>query len=287
MGMPAQSDRMRFEPATDCHVHLLPPRLLRAIREAITEAAGWEFDHPVEPAAVESALTEAGVDRYFALPYAHAPDVAAELNDWVLDWAAGSDRCVPFATVHPEDDVAAVVEAAFDRGARGLKFQCPVQECGPDDPRLDPAFELAAAGDHPILFHAGTAPMYEDSPYVGVEHFRGFFESYPDVRACSAHMGAFETEAFLDVLRDYETAFLDTSFSMSAGAPAELAFDPASIPDDVFEEFAGRIMYGSDFPNVPYPYDAERAGLLGRDLSEAATDALFRGAADAFLGDGE
>jgi hypothetical protein len=79
-----------------------------------------------------------------ALPYAHRPGIAADLNDWVLDRAAESGMCVPFATVHGDDDVRAVVEAAFDRGARGLTFQCPVQKCGPADPRLDPAFELAA-----------------------------------------------------------------------------------------------------------------------------------------------
>ena len=275
---------MSFEPATDCHVHLLPQRLLRAIRESLHEAAGWEFPHPADPAAVEARLREAGVTRYFALPYAHAADIAADLNDWVLDWANDSELCVPFATVHPGDDVEAVVRDAFARGARGLKFQCPVQECTPDDPRLDPAFELAAEYDQPVLFHAGTAPMYDDSPYVGVDHFRSFCESYPEVRACCAHMGAFETDAFLDVLRDHETAFLDTSFTMSTAASQYGAFEPDSIPDDIFEAFAGRIMYGSDFPNIPHPYQAECDGLLARDLSESATTAVFRGAADRFLG---
>lgn len=46
-------------------------------------------------------------------------------------------------------------------------------------------------------------------------------------------------------------------------------------------------MYGSDLPNIPYPYRAEREGLLARDLSEAATTALVRDAADRFLGTAE
>jgi predicted TIM-barrel fold metal-dependent hydrolase len=273
-----------FEPATDCHVHLLPQGLIRAIRESLNDAAGWEFPHPDEPTAVEATLRDAGISRYFALPYAHEAGMAADLNDWVLDWAADSRMCVPFATVHPEDDVGAIVREAFDRGAWGLKFQCPVQDCAPDDPRLDPAFELAAEYDRPVLFHAGTAPMYEDSPYVGVDHFRSFCGSYPEVRACCAHMGAYETEAFLDVLWDHDNAFLDTSFTMSTAAPTYGDFEPGTIPDDVFETFAGRIMYGSDFPNIPYPYRTEREGLLARELSEEATDGLFRNAADLFLG---
>jgi hypothetical protein len=43
-------------------------------------------------------------------------------------------------------------------------------------------------------------------------------------------------------------------------------------------------MYGSDFPNMPHDYVHEREGLLERDLSEGAFEALFRGAVENFLG---
>jgi len=273
-----------FAPATDVHVHLMPPRLMAAIRDALHEQAGWTFDYPVDRDAMEAVLQGQGVERYVALPYAHRPGMARELNEWVLERAADSGMCVPFATVHGEDDVRAVVRDAFEAGARGLKFQCPVQGCGPADPRLDPAFELAAEFDRPVLFHAGTAPFYRESDHVGADQFASFLDSYPEVRACSAHMGAYEVDAFLDLLREHDTAFLDTTFTMSAVAGDYLDFDPASVPDDVFEAFAGRIMYGSDFPNAPYAYEEERAGLLERELSDEAYDGLFRGAAERFLG---
>lgn len=57
------------------------------------------------------------------------------------------------------------------------------------------------------------------------------------------------------------------------------------MPDEVFEAFAGRIMYGSDFPTIPYR--AEREGLLARERSEEATTELCRNAADRFLGVGD
>ncbi|PSQ37625.1 amidohydrolase [Halobacteriales archaeon QS_9_70_65] len=262
----------------------MPDRLMAAIRGALNDEAGWEFPHPVDREGVEATLREHGIERYCALPYAHEPGVAADLNDWVLDRAAASSMCVPFATVHGEDDVGAVVRAAFENGARGLKFQCPVQEVGPDDPRLDPAFELAAEFDRPILFHAGTAPTFRDSPHVGVDAFRSFLASYPGVRACAAHMGAFETPAFLETLREHDDAFLDTCFAMSTVADRYMNYDPTDIDTAVFEEFSGRIMYGSDYPNIPHPYRAEYEGLLARDLSSSAREALFGGAAERFLG---
>jgi hypothetical protein len=61
-------------------------------------------------------------------------------------------------------------------------------------------------------------------------------------------------------------------------------FDPGSVPDAVFEDLAGQVIYGSDFPNMPHAYEREYEGLLARDLSESAFDALFRGAARRFLG---
>lgn len=289
--VPARGDAARSpggaarRPATDAHVHLLPARLQAAIRDALAEAGGWTVDHPVERAAMEARLRAAGVERYLALPYVHEAGMAADLNDWLLAQAADSELAVPFATVHADDDVAAVVRDAFAAGARGLKFQCPVQGSAPDDPELFPAYELAADYDRPVVFHAGPAPHFHDSPHVGADRFESFLDSFPDVRACAAHMGADECDAFLALSREHENAFLDTSVAMSAAAPDLLDFDPRTVPDSAFEDLAGSVMYGSDYPNVPYDYGEERADLLARGLSDEAYRALFRGAAERFLGE--
>ncbi len=270
----------------DAHVHLMPDRLMRAIREALTEAAGWTFDHPTDRESIERTLAAAGVERYVALPYAHRPGVAGDLNTWVCEAADRSDRAIPFATVHAgDDDVGGVVERAFDRGARGLKFQLPVQGFPADDPRLDPAYELVADRDAPIVFHAGTAPMFEDDPAVGVERFRSFRSSFPGIRACVAHMGTYQVEEFLELARAHETVFLDTTFAMSAVTPEYMDFDPSSIPDRTLIELSESIMYGSDYPNIPYPYEAERAHLLGRELPTDVRRDIFSRTARRFLGE--
>ena len=267
----------------DAHVHLMPPKLLRAIREALSTEVGWGFSHPVERAGIERVLRAAGVDRYLALPYAHRPGMAADLNEWVLHAASASEMAIPFATVHADDDIGRVAQEAFEAGARGLKFQCPVQKCGPDDPRLDPAFELAAEYDRPITFHAGTAPMFADSPHVGADAFETFLTSYPEVRTCAAHMGADEVEAFCEFARKYDTAFLDSTMALSPRSPDFLGFDPTTVADGVLEELSQSIMYGSDFPNLPYRYADERAGICARDLAHDTIADLFARTAKRFL----
>ncbi len=269
----------------DAHVHVMPERLLEAVRKALTDAVGWSFDHPTRRDAIEAVLRQHGIERYVTLPYAHKPGIADELNDWVCTHGRTSESCLPFATVHPADDVDHVVREAFVNGARGLNFQCPVQEVSPDDPRLDPAYECCVEFDRPVIHHAGTAPMFEESPHVGIERFVAFRERFPEIRACCAHLGTFEHEAFIELARTDENVFLDTSFAMAAVTNADLAFDPASIDDSMFEALAGQIIYGSDYPNLPHTYRQEYAGLLNRDLSAGAKQSLFRGAAERFLGD--
>ena len=274
-----------FRPAIDAHTHLLPERLLAAIQRSLGDTAGWEFSTPTARDEIEAVLRDAGVEAYVALPYAHRPGLADELNAWLLERAADSDFLIPFATVHPEDeDPAAVVREAFEGGARGLKIHCPVQECRPADSRLEPALEVAVDYDRPITYHGGTAPMFEESPYVGADAFEEVLESYPELRVCCAHMGTYEVDRFLAFAREYDTVYLDTTVAMAAAAPETMGFDPSSIDDETLVDRSESIMYGSDFPNIPYPYREERAHLLERDLPREAARDIFRRTALEYLG---
>lgn len=279
------SENERFEPAIDPHTHLFPEQLVSAIRETLTEEAGWEFDLPVGREAIEEILVDAGVEAYVALPYVHRPGMAAELNGWLCEQAEVSEMLLPFATVHPEDeDVEGIARRAFEDGSRGLKFHCPVQECAPADPRIEPALSVAAEHDAPVTYHGNTAPMFEDSPYVGADVFEEVLDSYPELRVCCAHMGTYETDAFVEFAREYDNAYLDTTFAMSTQAEQTMGFDPSAIPDETFVELSESVMFGSDLPNIPYPYREERAGLLNRDLPRETYRNLFYHTAREYLG---
>jgi predicted TIM-barrel fold metal-dependent hydrolase len=270
----------------DAHVHLMPDRLMRAIRDALHDAATWEFDHPTDLEGMTADLTAAGVEQFIALPYVAQPGAAADLNEWVCATTAQSELAIPFATVHAGDEnVGQIIADAFDAGARGLKFQLPVQGFAADDPRLDPAYEVVAERDAPVMLHAGTAPMFEDSPHVGVERFQSFKDSYPEIRVCAAHMGSYEVEEFVALARDDDTVFLDTTFAMSSVADQYMDFDPATVSDDVLIDLSESILYGSDYPNIPYPYEREREHLLSRDLPSEVQQDIFRDTARRFLGE--
>jgi len=97
-------------------------------------------------------------------------------------------------------------------------------------------------------------------------------------------MGTYEVEAFLDLARHNENVYLETTFAMSTAAEETMGFDPSTIADETLVELSGSVMYGSDFPNVPYPYRNERAELLARDLSEETIRDIFAKTAADYLG---
>jgi predicted TIM-barrel fold metal-dependent hydrolase len=72
-----------------------------------------------------------------------------------------------------------------------------------------------------------------------------------------------------------------------AMTPASTPFtgiDPAVVRDGDLVRYGDRILFGSDFPNLPYPYDEERAGLWARDLPADVYRRIFRDNALRFFG---
>jgi predicted TIM-barrel fold metal-dependent hydrolase len=86
--------------------------------------------------------------------------------------------------------------------------------------------------------------------------------------AIIAHMGAPDYEAFLRLALDYERIFLDTTMIFTDFFDHLAPFPAAALPLARELGLAGKILLGSDFPNIPYPYARQLAGLARLDLGE-------------------
>ncbi len=250
----------------DAHTHLHPPRLFAAIRRWFDEHSNWNLRGPTEPAEVAAALRAAGVERFVFFSYAHRPGMARELNRWLRDVATGLPDGIPLGTVHArDDDPGAIVDEACGRfGFAGLKLHIQVQAFAPDDPRLWPAYERLQALDRVLVIHVGTGP--HPGPFTGVARFARVLERFPGLRAVICHMGAFETRACLGLLDRFPNLHLDTTMAMTPASFPFTAIDPGVVRDADLVRHQDRIVFGSDFPNLPYPYEEERRGLWARDL---------------------
>jgi predicted TIM-barrel fold metal-dependent hydrolase len=260
----------------DAHTHLHPPRLFAAIRRWFDEHTDWNLQGPSEPDAVAAALRAAGVERFVFFSYAHRPGMSRELNRWLRDAGAGLPDGIPLGTVHADDDdPGAVVEEALGTlGLGGLKLHIQVQRFYPDDPRLDPVYERLVAFDRVLVIHVGTGP--HTNAFTGLQRFAGVLARFPALRAVICHMGAFETRLALALLERFPHLHLDTTMAMTPATIPFTRIDPAVVLDEDLLRHRDRIVFGSDFPNLPYPYEEERRGLWARDLPPDVYQRIFR-----------
>jgi predicted TIM-barrel fold metal-dependent hydrolase len=256
----------------DIHTHLHPPRLFAAIRRWFAERSSWQIEHPTEPSAVAAALRAAGVERFVFCSYAHKPGIARELNAWLGQTSRELDGYgLPLATVHLADPAPLNdLETALDDGCIGLKIHEDVQNLAVDDPRFDPLYARLAEREAFVLAHIGPIPWRQDTR-EGPRRLSAVLGRHPRLRFVVAHMGVPDTQEFLAQTQRWPNLFLDTTMAF---ASADLRTTATSAD---IEAAAGAILYGSDFPNIPYAYAADQRAIAALGLSPGARQAIFTG----------
>ena len=255
----------------DVHVHFLPPRLLHRVWQYFDEAGplvgvSWPIRYKWSDAERVAHLRSMGVRMFSALAYAHRPGMAADLNEWTLEFGRTTPGCLPSATFFPEPGVTGYVRAALAAGARVFKVHLQVGGFAPDDPQLDEVWGLLAEARAPVVVHAGHAPVGTDN--TGPGPFGSLMARYPDLTAIVAHLGAPDYGAFLRMAADYEWVALDTTMVFTGFFDKLAPFPAEALPLARELGMAGKILLGSDFPNLPYPYARQLAGLARLDLGE-------------------
>jgi predicted TIM-barrel fold metal-dependent hydrolase len=93
-------------------------------------------------------------------------------------------------------------------------------------------------------------------------------ERYPDMTAIVAHLGAPDYGEFLGLAEKYERVRLDTTMVFTGFFDRLAPFPDALKPRARELGMAGKILLGSDFPNLPYPYALQLGGLVRLGLGE-------------------
>jgi predicted TIM-barrel fold metal-dependent hydrolase len=81
-----------------------------------------------------------------------------------------------------------------------------------------------------------------------------------------AHLGAPDYEPFLRIAETYERVSLDTTMVFTPFFDRIAAFPSPALPRLRALGLAGKVLLGSDFPNIPHPYADQLAGLVRLDL---------------------
>ena len=207
-------------------------------------------------------IREFGVRRFTAMLYPHKPGMAHWLNSWAADFAGRTPDCLHTSTLFPEAGVAAYVQEALDAGARVFKAHVQVGAYDPASELLDPAWGLLAEAGVPVVMHCGSGPA--PGKHTGPEPVGRVLARHPRLRLVVAHMGMPEYEDFLDLAERYREVRLDTTMAFTDFSERLSPFPRRALPR--LADLGDRILLGSDFPNIPYPYvhqlyALERLGL--------------------------
>ncbi|MFF3288514.1 amidohydrolase family protein [Streptomyces sp. NPDC003023] len=261
--------RLGLPGLVDVHTHFMPERVLKKVW-AYFDAAGpmtgreWPITYRHEEEERVALLREFGVRAFTSMLYPHKAGMAAWLNGWAADFAARTPDCVHTATLFPEDGVAGCVRQAVDAGARIFKSHLQVGAYDPGDPLLDPVWGLLAEARVPVVMHCGSGPA--PGKHTGPEPVGRVLARHPRLRLVVAHMGMPEYGDFLTLAERYEEVRLDTTMAFTDFSESFAPF-PQSERGRL-ADLGDRIVLGTDFPNIPYPYAHQLRALEGLGLGD-------------------
>jgi predicted TIM-barrel fold metal-dependent hydrolase len=120
---------------------------------------------------------------------------------------------------------------------------------------MDRIYDICSSHKKPLVMHVGREPKspgYACDPYLicKAEKLDVVLRDFPGLNVCVPHLGADEFLAYKYLIEKYDNLWLDTAMAVTDYLPGN---NPVS-----FQELRiDRIMYGSDFPNIPYAWDRE------------------------------
>lgn len=254
----------------DIHTHFMPDRVQQAVWRwfdsvrTADDAPAWPITYREGEDRRVQRLRDMGVQTFTCLNYAHKEGMAASLNEWSRAFADAHPDCASSATFYPEASADAYVAEAIEAGARVFKVHLQVGSFDPRHPLLEPVWTRVAAAGIPVVAHAGSGPV--PGVYTGAAIFGDVLARHPELIAVIAHMGGPEFEAFFDLALRYPNVHLDTTMTFTDFMNTMAEYPPALLP--VLAEHADRVVFGSDFPNIPYRYAHQVEALVRLDLGD-------------------
>lgn len=240
---------------TDLHVHFMPDRVQQKVwgffdEVAASGAPAWPIHYRLPLQERIEVLAGLGVRNFSSLNYAHRPGMAQWLNDFSTALAQDHAQVIHSATFFPEPQAPAVVQRALDAGARIFKIHVQVGGFCVLDPRLEEAWRLVEQAGAPVVIHCGHGP--HPGTFTGIAPIRRLIERHPGLVLIIAHAGLPDYLPFAELAQKHSNVYLDTTM---VGTSYMQQLFP--VPPDyarILHGLAGKVVLGSDFPSIPYPY---------------------------------
>lgn len=265
--LPGVVEQLGIPGIVDVHTHFMAPPIMAKVW-AYFDSSGpllgreWPITYRGTDEERVEQLRAMGVKKFSALSYAHKPGIAGYMNDWTLAFADRTPDALRSATLYPEPEAATYVPRLVDAGVEVFKVHVQVGDFAPNDPLLEPVWGALAEAGTPIVLHAGSGPA--PGRFTGPAAVADVLSRHPRLALVIAHLGMPEIEEFLALGERFERVRLDTTMAfvdfwaqpVPPGVPARLI------------DLQDKILFGTDFPNIPYAYAHQVEALQRLDLGD-------------------
>lgn len=208
-------------------------------------------------------------------------------NDYVHDmWKRHPDRIIQaWGTVDPFKD-SAIEEARYaveDLGLLGFHFHPIMQHFAVNEQRFYPLFETINTLKVPVMIDVGTTGMGAGMPGgmgARIKHAHpsaidDLAADFPNLTIICAHPGW----PWIDEMTAVALHKGNVYWEMSGWAPKYL---PDSIKRDIRGRLKDKVMFGSDYPSMPYERIFAEWAEIG--YSDDILEKFYHGNAEALLG---
>ncbi|QHA08942.1 amidohydrolase family protein [Streptomyces broussonetiae] len=262
--------RLGLPGLVDIHTHFMPERVLRKVWSyfdslgATNDDLIWPITYRTEEAERLATIRDFGVRAFTSMLYPHKAGMAEWLNGWAAGFAHRTPDSLHTSTLFPEAGVESYVREAIEAGTRVFKAHVQVGAYDPADEVLDSVWGLLAEAEVPIVIHCGSGPV--PGKHTGPEPVGRVLARHPRLRLVIAHMGMPEYEDFLGLAERYQELRLDTTMVFTDFAERLEPFPRRALPR--LAGLGDRILLGTDFPNIPYPYIHQLEALERLELGD-------------------
>jgi predicted TIM-barrel fold metal-dependent hydrolase len=214
----------------------------------------------ISPAETVALMDEAGISTVMLCAW-HRPGAWIISNDQIAEFIqAYPDRFVGVASVDLENPVAAVRElrrAVNELGFKALRVLPWLWNRPPNDKYYFPLYVACVELDIPFCTQAGhTGPLMPSEPGRPIPYLDEVALTFPELRIVAGHIGHPWTDEMIGLAWKHENVYIDTSAYLPRYYPPQLVHFIKTYGQD-------KVLFGSNFPQLPFKKAVEQALALG------------------------
>lgn len=258
----------------DVHVHYFPPEVFRALWRFFEKSSHglWDIKYKIYGENQIQALKNYGVERFTTLVYAHKPGMAQYLNDYVKEAADQFNEILPFGTIYAGDgNCQKEARKLFEEyNFLGIKMHPYVTRESLDDRRFFSVYEIMETMARVLVCHPGSGPIFKQKD--GFIRLKKILRMFPNLKVVVAHCGAREYDEYQDLAGEFEHVYFDTAMNC-----VDTPVFKDNCPEiEFFKKLEDRVLFGTDFPNIPYDYTEQIKSIMQFKLGRKIEQKIFQ-----------